>query len=114
MDSSCLYDKGWHAKLINQLVLECNYFDAAKYLYSLRRVSMNEWLATVSCLLALAKTSSTLNTFASLIEVSKGSLIDERAHKVPGLAYSLAGQTFDYEHCLSFLEEVMLRFCFKR
>jgi hypothetical protein len=61
---------------------------------------MNEWLCTSTSLLRMAYSSKELSTYAALIEISKGSLLDEKAHMIPGLSAGISGHKFDYETCL--------------
>lgn len=95
-----------NAYIVHCIVTQYKYADAAKYLYALRRVSMNEWLVTVNELLKLSRNSRQLSTYASLIEVSKGSLLDEKAYLVPGLSEGITDRNFDYKDCLIFLKKI--------
>jgi hypothetical protein len=67
---------------------------------------MVDWLVAISQLLRMAEKPNELNTYATLIEVSKGSLLDQKAHLVPGLAADLHGRKFDYEHCLLLIKQI--------
>lgn len=112
MESCGFFEPYKSAYLVYYLVQECKYSHAAKYLYALRRISMNEWLSTTSELLRLATNSTQLSTYATLIEVSKGSLLDQKAHLVPGLLQDTFGQHFDHKSCLSFVKKTRLIYWF--
>lgn len=93
------------AFIIRTLIAEGRLLDASKYLYALRRVSVNEWLAVVDVLLKKAQTSREISVYSDLFEVSKGSLLSHKAHIIPGLSESLHGRSFDYEKCLEFVQK---------
>lgn len=100
------------AYIVYYLVAECKHADAAMYLYALRRFSMNQWLTTTTELLRLPTKSRQLYVYSTLIEVSKGSLISQKAYMVPGLPDKLANRRFDYKECAAFVEEIRKEYLF--
>lgn len=93
--------------VVQRLVKENKHVDASIYLFALRRVSMNEWLKTTNLLLRMVGNQAILNTYATLIEISMGNPIEEKAHLLPGLSQSIIGKSaMPYEACLEFMKEI--------